>query len=143
VSMDSTDNGLLTPDNCVIIFIDHQPQLFLGTASIDGQALLYNLLLLAKAAKIFRLSAILTAIESKEFKAAPIPELLELFPRETHIERSTMNSWDSREFVAAAALKSHCVSCGLGVEYPVSDMRKATASPQAAGSRHEFQGIEP
>jgi len=53
MSVNPTDKGLLTPENCAVIFIDHQPQMFFGLASIDRQALLNNLLVLAKAARIF------------------------------------------------------------------------------------------
>lgn len=28
-------HGLLTPDNCALILIDHQPQMFFGVQSID------------------------------------------------------------------------------------------------------------
>ena len=52
MSASSTDRGLLTPENCCVDFIDHQPQMFFGVASIDRQALLNNVLVLAKAAKI-------------------------------------------------------------------------------------------
>jgi nicotinamidase-related amidase len=101
MSVNPTDKGLLTPDNCAVIFIDHQPQMFFGVASIDRQVLLNNLLVLAKAARIFGVPVILTAVESKGFKGDLIPELLELFPEEKPIERSTMNSWESADFVAA------------------------------------------
>ena len=101
MSVNPTDKGLLTPENCTVIFIDYQPQMFLGVASTDQQVLLNNLLVLAKAAKIFGVPVVLTAIESKEFKGDLFPELLELFPEETPIERSTMNSWDSVDLVAA------------------------------------------
>ena len=101
MSVNPTDKGLLTPENCTVIFIDYQPQMFLGVASTDQHVLLNNLLVLAKAAKIFGVPVVLTAIESKEFKGDLFPELLELFPEETPIERSTMNSWDSADFVAA------------------------------------------
>jgi len=40
MSLSSTDKGLLTPDNCAVIFIDHQPQMFFGVANIDRQGLL-------------------------------------------------------------------------------------------------------
>jgi len=65
MSLSSTDKGLLTPDNCAMIFIDHQPQMFFGVANIDRQDLLNNVLVLAKAAKIFRVPVILTALESE------------------------------------------------------------------------------
>jgi len=101
MSADSTDKGLLTPGNCVVIFIDHQPQMFFGVASIDRQNLLNNVLVLAKAAKIFGVPVILSAVESQEVTGNITPKLLDLFPDQTPIERSSMNSWESKEFVAA------------------------------------------
>jgi nicotinamidase-related amidase len=101
MSASSTDKGLLTPDNCAVIFIDHQPQMFFGVANMDRQHLLNNVLVLAKAAKIFHLPTILTAVESKGFSGNITPKLLDLFPDQTPIERSSMNSWDCQELVAA------------------------------------------
>ncbi len=100
MSVNPSDKGLLTPDNCVVLLIDHQPQMFMGVASIFRQILLKNLLVLANAAKIFSVPVVLTAIESKEFKGDLLPELLELFPDETPIKRTSMNSWESPAFVA-------------------------------------------
>jgi nicotinamidase-related amidase len=101
MSADSTDKGLLTPGNCVVIFIDHQPQMSFGVASIDRQNLLNNVLVLAKAAKIFGVPVILSAVESQEVTGNITPKLLDLFPDQMPIERSSMNSWESKEFVAA------------------------------------------
>jgi hypothetical protein len=42
-------HSLLTPQNCTVIFIDHQPQMTFGVASIDRQTLLNNTVGLAKA----------------------------------------------------------------------------------------------
>jgi len=101
MSASSTDKGLLTPDNCEVIFIDHQPRMFFGVANMDRQDLLNNVLVLAKAAKIFQLPAILTAVESEGFGGNITPRLLDLFPDQTPIERSSMNSWDCQELVTA------------------------------------------
>jgi nicotinamidase-related amidase len=101
MSASSTDKGLLTPDNCGVVFIDHQPQMFFGVASIDRQALLNNVLLLAKTAKIFGVPVILTAVESTGFSGNITPQLLALFPSQVPIERTGMNAWDNKEFVAA------------------------------------------
>jgi nicotinamidase-related amidase len=100
MSVNPSDKGLLTPDNCVVLLIDHQPQMLVGVARIFRQTLLKNLLVLAKAAKIFSVPVVLTAIESNEFKGDLFPELLALFPDETAIKRSSMNSWESPTFVA-------------------------------------------
>ena len=40
-------------NECAVILIDHQPQMFFDVASIDRQDLLNNVLVLAKAANIF------------------------------------------------------------------------------------------
>jgi nicotinamidase-related amidase len=101
MSASSTDKGLLTPDNCAVIFIDHQPEMFLGVASMDRQDLLNNVLVLGKATKIFGVPVILTAIKSKGNSGSITPQLLDLFPGQTPIERSSMNAWDSKEFVDA------------------------------------------
>ena len=45
--------SLLDSEGCTMIFIDHQPQMAFGVASIDRQLLLNNVLGLAKAARIF------------------------------------------------------------------------------------------
>jgi hypothetical protein len=99
MSLSSTDKGLLTPDNCAVIFIDHQPQMFFGVANIDRQDLLNNVLVLAKAAKIFRVPVILTAVESEVFSGNITPQLLDLFPNQTPIERSNLNSWENKELI--------------------------------------------
>src|ERR1700720_4097685 len=101
MSLGSTDKGLLTPNNCAVIFIDHQPQMFFGVSSADRQELINNLLVLGKAAKIFGMPVILTAIESQEFGGNITPQLLDLFADQVPIERSTINAWDNKEFVAA------------------------------------------
>jgi nicotinamidase-related amidase len=101
MSAGSTDRGLLTPQNCAVVFIDHQPQMLFGVANIDRQTLLNNVLILAKAAKIFGVPVILTAVESNRFRGKITPQLRELFPHQQPIERTGMNAWDNREFVAA------------------------------------------
>jgi nicotinamidase-related amidase len=101
MSMSSTDKGLLTPANCAVIFIDHQPQMFFGGADMDWEDLLKNVLVLARAAKMFGVPVILTAMESGEFDGGIAPQLLDLFPGQPPIRRSSMNAWDDEGFVAA------------------------------------------
>lgn len=101
MSVSSTDKGLLTPNNCAMIFIDYQPQLFLGGTDGDWMELLKNGLLLANAAKMFAVPVILTTVESGDFDGAVAPQLRALFPDEAVIQRSSMNAWDDAGFVAA------------------------------------------
>ena len=101
MSVSSTDKGLLTPENCAVIFIDYQRQLFLGGTGRDWMELLKNGLLLAKAAKMFAVPVILTTVESGDLDGAVAPQLRALFPDEAVIQRSSMNAWDDAGFVAA------------------------------------------
>src|SRR3954452_24151520 len=94
-------HSLLTPENCTVIFIDHQPQMTFGVMSIDRQLVFNNVIGLAKAAKIFKVPVILTTVETKGFSGYMWPDLLELFPGQEPIERTSMNSWDDKKFVAA------------------------------------------
>jgi len=92
---------LLNPQNSAVIFIDFQPQMVFGVANIDRQTLFNNVILLAKAAKIFKVPTILTTVESKGFSGNMWPQLLDIFPDQQPVERSSMNSWGDEKFVAA------------------------------------------
>lgn len=89
---------LLTPQNSALVLIDHQPQMAFGVQSIDRQTLKNNVVALAKSAKVFGVPTTLTAVASKTFSGPIWPEILEIFPGQTPIERTSMNSWDSKEF---------------------------------------------
>jgi len=91
---------LLNADNCAVIFIDHQPQMAFGVASMDRQLLVNNTIGLAKAAKVFNVPTILTTVETASFSGQMWPQLLDIFPGHAPIERSSMNSWEDKNFVA-------------------------------------------
>lgn len=98
--MPSQIHSLLTPQNCTVILIDHQPQMTFGVASIDRQLLLNNTVALAKAAKVFKVPVILTTVETESFSGNMWPQITELFPGQKPIERTSMNSWEDKKFVA-------------------------------------------
>ena len=94
---------LLNPENSALILIDFQPQMTFGVANIDRQTLFNNVMLLAKAAKIFNVPTILTTVETKSFSGNMWPQILDIFPNQEPIERSSMNSWEDTTFVEAVA----------------------------------------
>src|SRR5262245_48487357 len=96
-----SEKGLLTPDNCVVAIIDLQPQMLFGVASHDRQTIINSNLVLTKAARVFGVPVVLTTVETKGFSGNMWPQIQAVFPRQAPIERSTMNSWDDRNFVAA------------------------------------------
>ena len=96
-----TEKGLLTPDNCVLAIIDLQPQMLFGVANFDRQTIINNNLVLAKAARVFGVPVVLTNVETKSFSGNMWPQVQAVFPDQQPIERSSMNSWDDANFVAA------------------------------------------
>ena len=109
--------ALLNPTDCAFVFIDHQPQMAFGVTTIDRQLLKNNVVALAKTAKLFGAPIVLTAVETEGFSGYIWPELLDVV-RQDPIERSSMNSWDSAEFVAAikASGKTKIVMSALWTE---------------------------
>ncbi|MCE1475325.1 hydrolase [Enterobacter hormaechei] len=109
---------VLTPANCQIIFIDHQPQMAFGVQSIDRQVLKNNTVALAKAAKVFNIPTIITTVETESFSGNTYPELLEVFPGQDILERTSMNSWDDQKVRDAlkANGKKKVVVAGLWTE---------------------------
>jgi nicotinamidase-related amidase len=88
---------VLTPQNCQLIFIDQQPQMAFGVQSIDRQVLKNNVVALAKAARVFKIPTIITTVESESFSGYTYPELLDVFPNQKLLERTSMNSWDDKK----------------------------------------------
>lgn len=113
-----SEKGLLTPENCVVALIDHQPQMLFGVSSTDRQSIINNTLAFAKAAQVFGLPVVLSTVETKSFSGYMWPQLAALFPGRTPIERSSMNSWDDKTFVAAIEKtgKKKIVLAGLWTE---------------------------
>jgi nicotinamidase-related amidase len=85
---------LLTPQNCALVLIDHQPQMTFGVANIDRQLLKNNVIGLAKAAQAFKVPTVLTSVETESFSGNIWPELLAVLPNNKIFERTSMNTWD-------------------------------------------------
>lgn len=96
-----SEKGLLTPDNCVVTLIDHQPQMLFGVSNFDRQSIINSTLALGKAARVFGLPVVLSTVETKTFSGNMWPQLRAVFPGQEPIERSSMNAWDDKNFVAA------------------------------------------
>src|SRR5580658_2636778 len=113
-----TEKGLLTPDNCVVTLIDLQPQMLFGVSSYDRQSIINCNVALAKAAKVFEVPMVLSTVETKSFSGNIWPQIRAVFPEAPLIERSFMNSWDDKNFVAAIQKtgKKKIVLTGLWTE---------------------------
>jgi len=116
--MTNTKLEVLTPKNSQIIFIDQQPQMAFGVQSMDRQVLKNNVVGLAKAAKVFNIPTTITSVESESFSGYTFPELLDVFPGQKVLERTSMNSWDDQKVRDALAAngRKKVVVAGLWTE---------------------------
>jgi nicotinamidase-related amidase len=96
-----SEKGLLTPDNCVVAMVDLQPQMLLCVANFDRQKVIEMNVALGKAARIFDVPVVISTVETKSYSGNMWPQVKGLFPDYVPIERTTMNSWDDKNFVAA------------------------------------------
>lgn len=113
---------LFTAEDTAVVFIDHQPQMTFGVANIDRATLINNVTLLAKVAKEFNVPTVLTAVETESFSGYIWPQLLDVFPGQPIVERTSMNSWDDAGFRAAieATGKKNILMTGLWTEVCVT-----------------------
>lgn len=89
---------LYTATDSAIALIDYQPQMLFGVANTDRATLINNVTLIAKVAKEYKVPVVLSSVETESFSGYVWPQLLDIFPGQPVIERSSMNSWDSMEF---------------------------------------------
>ena len=117
-----SEKGLLTSDNCVIALIDHQPQMMFGVAGVDRESIINHTVALGKAARVFDVPVVLTTVETKSFSGNLWPQIRAVFPEQPAIERSSMNAWDDKNFVAAikATGRKKLVLAGLWTEVCVT-----------------------
>jgi nicotinamidase-related amidase len=134
-----SEKGLLTPDNCVLTLIDLQPQMLFGVSNFDRQAIINHNILLAKAARLFGVPTVITTVETQAFSGRLWPQVAAVFPEVPLIERSTMNSWDDPNFVAAVQRtgRKKIVLAGLWTETCV-----ALAAIQAMHDGYDVHVVE-
>jgi len=93
-------DALLTPENCVVLLIDHQPSQLANVNSHDPTMVINNVTALAKVAKAFDVPTILTTIGAARggdiFK-----QVQAVFPEQKPIDRSSINSWEDHRVVEA------------------------------------------
>ena len=113
---------LLTPQNSVLILIDHQPQMAFGVQSHDRTLILNNTVGLAKAAKVFGVPTILTTVAAQSFSGPIFPEIQAVFPNQRPFDRTSMNTWDDQRIRDAikATGRPKLVIAGLWTEVCVT-----------------------
>jgi nicotinamidase-related amidase len=97
----STKSGLgalMTPQDSVLLLIDHQPFQFANLHSHEPTMVINNVVALAKAAKVFGVPTILTTVlEDRGGKL--IKGLQDVFPDQKPIDRTLINTWEDPKVV--------------------------------------------
>ena len=93
-------NALLTPEDSVVVLIDHQPFQFANLHSHEPSMVVNNVVGLAKAARAFGVPTILTTV-LEERGGYLIKGLQDVFPEQKPINRTFINTWEDRRVVDA------------------------------------------
>src|SRR6202022_965428 len=110
---------LITPQNAVLVLIDYQPSQFATVRSMDSDLLRKNIVSTVKTATAFGLPIVHSTVNVASGQQQPtVPELDELLEDSPPIDRTTVNSWEDSEFVAAvrAPGRRKLIFCALWTE---------------------------
>ncbi|MEU9746383.1 hydrolase [Streptomyces niveus] len=121
--------ALLTPEESVLVLIDHQPFQFANLHSHEPTMVVNNVVGLAKAAKVFDVPTILTTV-LEERGGLLLQGLQDVFPEQKPINRTWVNTWEDERVVDAvkATGRKKLIIAGLWTEVCV-----AMPAIQAAG----------
>jgi nicotinamidase-related amidase len=86
-------DGLLRPDNSVLVLIDHQPYQFANLHSHEPTMIINNVIALAKLAKVFNVPTILSTV-IEERGGYLIKGLQDVFPEQKPVNRTFINAWE-------------------------------------------------
>jgi nicotinamidase-related amidase len=91
-------SALLTPEESVVVLIDHQPFQFANLHSHEPTMIVNNVIGLAKMAKAFKVPVILTPVlEARGGKL--IQGLRDVFPDQKPVDRTYINAWQDKRIV--------------------------------------------
>ena len=114
-------DALLTPEESVLLLIDHQPFQFANLHSHEPTLVVNNVVGLAKTAKAFGIPTILTTV-MEERGGHLIPGLQDVFPEQKPINRTFINTWEDDRVVDAVAAtgRKKLIIAGLWTEICVA-----------------------
>jgi nicotinamidase-related amidase len=116
---DQIGDHLITPLNAALVLIDYQPSQFGTVRSMDTDLLRKNIVSTVKAARVFGLPIVHSTVNVASGQQQPtVPELAELIEDSPPIDRTSVNSWEDTDFVAAvhATGRRKLIFCALWTE---------------------------
>jgi nicotinamidase-related amidase len=127
----------MTPDECVLLLVDHQPFQFANLNSHEPTMVINNVVGLAKTAKIFGIPTILTTV-LEERGGLLIKGLQDVFPEQKPIDRTWINAWEDERVVNAVKEtgRKKLIVAGLWTEICL-----AMVTIQAVGEGYEVYAV--
>ncbi|TLF39642.1 hydrolase [Lacticaseibacillus zeae] len=99
---DPVTDRLLTPENSALILIDYQPTQVESIGSMNHHALIQNVVMTAKLAKIYQVPIVLSTVNVKSGRNKDtIPDLKKVLGDQPSIDRTSINAWQDQDFVEA------------------------------------------
>ena len=92
--------ALLTPENCVVVLIDHQPFQLANVNSHEPTMVINNTIGLAMTAKAYGIPTILTTV-TEERGGQIFKGIQDIFPDQKTINRTYINAWEDQRVVEA------------------------------------------
>jgi nicotinamidase-related amidase len=130
-------DALLTPEESVLVLVDHQAFQFANMHSHEPQLVVGNVVALAKTAKVFGVPTILTTV-LEERGGYIIKAIQDVFPDQKPINRSFINAWQDARLVEAVRKtgRRKLVIAGLWTEVCV-----AMPALQAQGENYDVYAV--
>ena len=98
----TSTNGMIDPDDALMLLIDHQSGLFNTVKDLSVPELRTNAIVLAKTASLLKIPVLTTASVPDGPNGPLIPEIHEYAPHAKYIPRTgQINAWDNPPFVEA------------------------------------------
>jgi nicotinamidase-related amidase len=92
--------ALLTPENCVVVMIDHQPFQLANVNSHEPTMVINNAIGLAMTAKAYDIPTVLTTV-TEERGGMIFKGIQDVFPDQKTIDRTFINAWEDKRVVNA------------------------------------------
>ncbi|MDR2046596.1 MAG: hydrolase [Clostridiales bacterium] len=96
-------NVLLDPADCVLLVIDHQPQMYFGAEGKLRAQIMNAVKGLTKAAAIFQIPVVMTTVTANTFAGVMYDGVTNVFPGHQPIDRTSLNAWEDPRVRKAVA----------------------------------------
>jgi nicotinamidase-related amidase len=115
---DPLADHLITPANAALLLIDYQPAQVSSVRSMDHDLLVKNAVSTVRTIKAFGVPVVHSTVNVANGQGPTITELADLLADDKPLDRTSVNSWEDTEFLAAvrATGRRKLIFCALWTE---------------------------